>query len=69
MTGEELYDMYREERIQQGWQEFLWKSMNKPQQLVWEKLASRIHSTHTAAPASRPPATITPFARRTPETT
>lgn len=69
MTGEELYDMYREERIQQGWQEFLWKSMNKPQQLVWEKLAARLQATQSAAPASRPPATVTPFARRTPETT
>lgn len=42
MTGEELYDAYREERIAQGWQEFLWKSLSQTQQLVWTRLAERI---------------------------
>ena len=50
MTGEQLYDAYREERIQQGWQEFLWKSMSKPQQLVWDKLAARLQPTQTGPP-------------------
>ena len=52
MSGEQLYDAYREERIQQGWQEFLWKSMSKPQQLVWEKLARRLQQPAPAAPQS-----------------
>ena len=62
MTGEQLYDAYREERIQQGWQEFLWKSMSKPQQLVWEKLAARL--TAPAAEKKQHLAPVTTFARR-----
>ena len=63
MTGESMYEIYREERIQQGWQEFLWKSMSRPQQLVWEKLAARVESP---SPTGKPPAPVTPFVRRTP---
>ena len=63
MTGETMYEIYREERIQQGWQEFLWKSMSRPQQLVWEKLAARVD---IASPTTRPPAAVTPFVKRTP---
>ncbi len=66
MTGEQLYDMYREERIQQGWQEFFWKSMSKTQQLVWEKLASRIQNAQPPAKASKIAASIMPFGKKTP---
>ncbi len=66
MTGEAMYELYREERIQQGWQEFLWKSMSRPQQLVWEKLAARMESAQTATAAGKPPAAVTPFVKRTP---
>ena len=66
MTGETMYELYREERIQQGWQEFLWKSMSRPQQLVWEKLAARVES---AAPSGRAPAPVTPFIKRPPQDT
>ena len=69
MTGETMYELYREERIQQGWQEFLWKSMSRPQQLVWEKLAARVESAQTQPPGARPQAAVTPFVRRTPQDT
>ncbi len=69
MTGEQIYEIYREERIQQGWQEFLWKSMNRPQQLVWEKLAARLGNAQPAAQSSRAAATVMPFARPKPQTT
>ena len=42
MTGEQLYLAYREERIRQGFQEFLWTSLSKTQQIVWNRVAERL---------------------------
>lgn len=67
MTGESMYEIYREERIQQGWQEFLWKSLSRPQQLVWEKLAARVDGAQTPPTPSKAPGAVTPFVRRTPQ--
>ena len=40
MTGEALYDAYRAERVRQGWEEWKWTSLSKPQQTVWDRLAA-----------------------------
>lgn len=37
-TGKFLYELYRVERIMQGWEEFKWESLSVPQQLVWKRL-------------------------------
>ena len=48
MTGEELYDAYRAERVRQGWEEWKWTSLNKPQQTVWERLAATLQPKEKA---------------------
>ncbi len=42
MSGEELYNLYRAIRVQQGWEEWKWESLNQSQQLVWNHLASAV---------------------------
>lgn len=42
MTGEALYDAYRAERVRQGWEEWKWTSLSKPQQTVWDRLAASL---------------------------
>lgn len=41
--GAALFDLYREERIRQGWEEFKWTSLSAPQQLVWTRMAGRLN--------------------------
>lgn len=43
VEGKALYGIYREERIRQGWEEFLWESLSEPQQLVWNRIARRLN--------------------------
>ena len=42
IKGEAAYNIYREERIKQGWEEFLWKSLSETQQFVWHRVAQRM---------------------------
>lgn len=40
--GKALYDKYRALRVQQGWEEWKWESLTKPQQLVWMRLIEQL---------------------------
>lgn len=40
--AEYLFNLYREARIRQGWEEFLWKSLSETQQFVWRLIAAQI---------------------------
>lgn len=40
--GEHLFNFYRAARIQQGWEEFLWKSLSETQQFVWHIMAKEL---------------------------
>jgi len=42
--GKFLYDIYRQARVDQGWEEFLWESLSQPQQLVWARVTKRLSS-------------------------
>jgi hypothetical protein len=39
-TGHALYMIYRSQRIQQGFEEFKWASLDIAQRLVWERTAN-----------------------------
>lgn len=40
--GRALYDLYRQARIEQGWEEFKWESLSAPQRLVWARIMDRL---------------------------
>ena len=46
-NGESLYNKYREERVRQGWEEFLWGNLSITQQLVWHRVAERVKNEFT----------------------
>lgn len=44
---EYLFNLYREARIQQGWEEFKWTSLSETQKYVWHLVAIKLQERST----------------------
>lgn len=44
MTGQELYELYQQERVGQGLAASHWSCLSAPQQAVWHNLAEQIRA-------------------------